>query len=125
MFISHFYMLTSYLKKKIKKRRQPEFRSKILHIFFSFDFEPVLVFLSRFLTFCFVFSAWTSATSCRDAEFVVWLTYTYRVFRKNCVFFTIHCTPPSPTSLSEAFKALNAMKVYSHSYWLVIFFNSQ
>ena len=49
----------------------------------------------------------------------------YRVFRKNCVFFTIHSTPPSPISLEETFKALNATRVYSHSYWLVIFLYNQ
>ena len=44
---------------------------------------------------------------------------------RNCVFFTIHSNSPpppsSPTSLLEAFKALIAIRVYSHSYWLVIF----
>ena len=30
-------------------------------------------------------------------------------------------TPPSPNSLEETFKALNAMRVYSHFYWLTIF----
>ena len=45
----------------------------------------------------------------------------YRVFRKNCVFSQFTATPPSPTSLWETFKALNVMRVYSHSYWLVIF----
>ena len=36
-------------------------------------------------------------------------------------FFT--ATPPSPTLLKETFKPLDAMRVYSHSYWLVIFYN--
>ena len=45
----------------------------------------------------------------------------YRVFRKNCVFSQFTATPPSPTFLWETLKALNAMRVYSHSYWLVIF----
>merc|ERR1712105_56655 len=45
----------------------------------------------------------------------------YRVFRKNCVISHFTATPPSSTSLYEAFKILNAMRVYSHSYWLVIF----
>ena len=35
-------------------------------------------------------------------------------------FFTIHSNP-SHTSLSETFKALNAMRVYSHYDWLVMF----
>ena len=38
---------------------------------------------------------------------------------KNCACFT--ATPPSPTLLYETFKALNAMRVYSHSYKLVFF----
>ena len=37
----------------------------------------------------------------------------YRVFRKNCAFSQFAATPP--------FKVLTAMRVYSHSYWLVIF----
>ena len=45
----------------------------------------------------------------------------YRVFRRNCVFSQFTATPPSPSSLWETFKVLNAMRVYSHSYWLVIF----
>ena len=45
----------------------------------------------------------------------------YRVFRKNCVFSQFTATPPSPTSLLDTFKALNAEQVYSHSYWLEIF----
>ena len=40
----------------------------------------------------------------------------YRVFRKNCVFSQL-----TATSLSETFKALNEMRVYSHSFPLVIF----
>ena len=42
------------------------------------------------------------------------------MFWKNCVFSQFATTPPSPTSLQETFKALNAVRVYSHSYWLVI-----
>ena len=42
------------------------------------------------------------------------------VQEKMC-FSQFTATPPSPTSLSETLKALNAMRVYSHSYWLVIF----
>ena len=45
---------------------------------------------------------------------------TYREFRKKCVFFSQFTATP-PTSLQETFKALNKMRVYSHSYWLVIF----
>ena len=33
----------------------------------------------------------------------------YRVFRKNCVFSQFTETHPSPTSLKQTFKALNAM----------------
>ena len=43
---------------------------------------------------------------------------TYRVFIKYCVFSQFTATPPSRL---HRFKALNAMQVYSHSYWLVIF----
>ena len=43
------------------------------------------------------------------------------MFRKNCVFSQFNATPLSPTSLLETFKALNAMRAKSHSYWLVIF----
>ena len=38
-------------------------------IVISFDFEPVLAFMRRFLTFCVVFVAMASATSCQDADF--------------------------------------------------------
>ena len=42
------------------------------------------------------------------------------------VFFPqFTATPPSPTSLRETFKALDAMRVNSHSYWLVIFLYNQ
>ena len=44
----------------------------------------------------------------------------YRVFRKNCVFSQFTANPYSPTSLKETCKALNAMRVYNHSFWLVI-----
>ena len=38
------------------------------------------------------------------------------------VFFTIHCNPSfAYIAVRETFKVLNAMRVYSHSYWLVIF----
>ena len=43
------------------------------------------------------------------------------VFQLFQIVSQFTATPPSPTSLKEAFKALNAMRVYSHSYWLVIF----
>ena len=44
------------------------------------------------------------------------------VHEKIVVFFSqFTATPHSPTSLRENFKTLNAMRVYSHSYWLVIF----
>ena len=43
------------------------------------------------------------------------------VQEKLCFFSQLTATPPSPTSLLETFKALNAMQVYSHSYLLVIF----
>ena len=46
----------------------------------------------------------------------------YRVFRKNCVFTQFTATPDSPTSLWESFKALNAIRVYSHSFF---FLNNQ
>merc|ERR1711946_52473 len=42
------------------------------------------------------------------------------VQEKLC-FSKFTATPPWPTSLKETFEALNAMRVYSHSYWLVIF----
>ena len=46
----------------------------------------------------------------------------YRVFRKKCVFFTIHCNPSlAYISLQEIFKALNSMRLYSHCYWLANF----
>ena len=47
----------------------------------------------------------------------------YRVFRKNCVCSQFTATPPSPASLccKRFSKLSNAMRVYSHSYWLVIF----
>ena len=38
----------------------------------------------------------------------------YWVFRKNCVFSSTASHP----SLQKIFKALNTMRVYSHSYWL-------
>ena len=46
----------------------------------------------------------------------------YRVFRKNCVCSQFTATPPSPASLccKRFSKLSNAMRVYSHSYWLVI-----
>ena len=55
------------------------------------------------------------------AQYNLILNRWYRVFRKNCVFSQFTATPPSPTTLWETFKALKAMRVYSHSYWLVIF----
>ena len=37
-------------------------------------------------------------------------------------FFTIHCNPSlAYIAVLETFKALNAMWVYSHSYWMVFF----
>ena len=42
------------------------------------------------------------------------------VQEKMC-FLQFTANPPSPTSLKETFKALSAMRVYSHSYWLVFF----
>ena len=36
-------------------------------------------------------------------------------------FSQFTATPPSPTSLYDTFKALNVMRVYSHSYCLVVF----
>merc|ERR1711860_43320 len=37
-------------------------------------------------------------------------------------FFTIHCNPSlAYIAVYETFKALNATRVYSRSYWLVIF----
>ena len=41
----------------------------------------------------------------------------YRVFRKNCVFTQFTATLDSPTSLWESFKALNAIRRYSHSFF--------
>ena len=38
-----------------------------------------------------------------------WVFRTYRVFRKNCVFFTIHCNPSLAYIAARDFKALNAM----------------
>ena len=44
----------------------------------------------------------------------------YRVFRKNCVFFIIHCNSSlAYIALQEFFKAFNAMRVNSHSYWML------
>ena len=43
------------------------------------------------------------------------------VQEKLCFFSQYTATLPSPTSLKGTFKALNAMRVYSHSHWLVIF----
>ena len=46
----------------------------------------------------------------------------YKVIRKLCFFFTIHCNPSlAYIAAVKTFKALNAMRVYSHSFWLVIF----
>ena len=42
------------------------------------------------------------------------------VQEKLC-FSQFTAIPPSPTLLEETFKALNAMRVYSHSYWLVFY----
>ena len=42
----------------------------------------------------------------------------YRVFRKKCVFFPILC---KPSIACVWLQVLNAMRVYSHSYWLAIF----
>ena len=40
----------------------------------------------------------------------------------NIVFFKVHCNPSlAYISLKEIFKALNAMRLYSHSHWLVFF----
>ena len=45
-----------------------------------------------------------------------------RVFMKKLCFFINHCNPSfAYISLKEIYKALKAMRVYSHSYWLVIF----
>ena len=52
--------------------------------------------------------------------FLVFCVFKYRVFRKKCVFSQFTATPPSPSSLKETLKALNAMRIYSHSYWLAI-----
>ena len=40
---------------------------------------------------------------------------------KNCVLFTIHCNPSLAYIAVSLSKAFYAMRVYSHSYWLVIF----
>ena len=46
----------------------------------------------------------------------------YTGYSGKIVFFSqFTATPPSPTSLIETFKALNARRVYSHSYWLGFF----
>ena len=47
--------------------------------------------------------------------------YMLQGVQENHVFSQFSATPPSPTSLLETFKALNAMRVYSHYYWLVFF----
>ena len=46
--------------------------------------------------------------------------YVQGVHEKLC-FFTIHCNPSLAYITEKTFKALNAMRVYSHSYWLVNF----
>ena len=54
----------------------------------------------------------------QDSQMSLFMHYCicYRVFRKNCVFSQFTATPPSPTPLYKTLKALNAMRVYSHSY---------
>ena len=52
--------------------------------------------------------------------------YIQGVQEKNCGFFSqFTATPLSPTPLEETFNDLNAMEVYSHSYWLVNFLYNQ
>ena len=54
------------------------------------------------------------------------VSYIQGVQEKNCGFFSqFTATPLSPTPLEETFNDLNAMEVYSHSYWLVNFLYNQ
>ena len=48
--------------------------------------------------------------------------YQLQAVRKKLCFFTIHYNPS--LAYIATFKALNAMRVHSHSYWLVIFFTT-
>ena len=50
----------------------------------------------------------------------------HSVQEKLWFFFIIHCNPYlTYISLQEIFKALNAMPVYSHSYWVANFLYNQ
>ena len=52
----------------------------------------------------------------------IFVKITYRVFRKNCVFFHNSLQPlPRLHRCKRPSKLSNAIRVYSHSYWLVIF----
>ena len=65
-----------YLEKKSKNDGNQNFGADFAS-FFSFIFKPVLVFLRRFLTFCVVFWALTSATSCQDVGFFPGVIYIF------------------------------------------------
>ena len=48
--------------------------------------------------------------------------FTYRMFRKNCVFFTIHCNPSlASIAVRDLQSSQRNARVQSYSYWLVIF----
>ena len=47
------------------------------------------------------------------------MIYLIQGVQEKLCFFTIHCNPSlAYIAVKETFKALNAMRVYSHSYWL-------
>ena len=50
--------------------------------------------------------------------FLLFLMFSTGCSGKIVFFAPFTATPPSPTLLKETFKALNAMRVNSHSYWL-------
>ena len=61
------------------------------------EFYKLKINYLRFLFFLFLFNHFEDIVL-------------YRVFRKNCVFFNIHCNPSlAYISLQEIFKVLNAM----------------
>ena len=67
-----------------------------------------------FILYCFT-TDFTTLFGCPNR------IYIQGVQKKLC-FFTIHCNPSlAYIAVRDLLQALNAMRVYSHSYWLVIF----
>ena len=58
-----------------------------------------IFFRRAFFWACIMLALRYSHFFCPSSRLVTIYTSSYRVFRKNCVFFKITATPPSPTSL--------------------------